>query len=91
MLQQRGSHYNPKYFKDPEEFRPERWENECDNIHPYAFLGFSAGPRSCIGKQLALLQSKITIVKMIKRYAEIESPKDPLTFTFRLIYEPDPF
>lgn len=21
-----GNHYNPKYFKDPKKFRPERWE-----------------------------------------------------------------
>lgn len=21
-----GNHHNPKYFKDPQEFRPERWE-----------------------------------------------------------------
>ncbi len=47
-----GNHFNPKYFKDPFEFRPERWESECDGIHPFAFVGFSAGIRTCIGKQL---------------------------------------
>ncbi len=26
-IQPRGSHFNPKYFKNPEEFRPERWES----------------------------------------------------------------
>lgn len=46
---------NPKYFKDPEEFRPERWESECSNLPPYVLLGFSGGPKSCIGKHLALL------------------------------------
>jgi cytochrome P450 len=46
---------NEKYFKNPNVFRPERWENECDNIHPYALTGFSGGPRNCIGKHLALL------------------------------------
>jgi cytochrome P450 len=49
------NHFNEKYFKNPNVFRPERWENECDNIHPYALTGFSGGPRNCIGKHLALL------------------------------------
>ncbi len=48
-----GNHFNSKYFKDPFEFRPERWESECDELHPFAFVGFSAGIRTCIGKQLA--------------------------------------
>lgn len=69
--QPRGSHYNPKYFKDPNIFRPERWEKDCDGIHPFAFTGFSAGLRTCIGKQLAHLESKIALVKLIKRYKTI--------------------
>lgn len=27
-IQQRGPHYSETYFKDPWEFRPERWESE---------------------------------------------------------------
>jgi cytochrome P450 len=53
--QPRGNHYSPKYFKDPNEYRPERWESECEGIHPYAFMGFSSGMRTCIGKHLAHL------------------------------------
>jgi cytochrome P450 len=50
-----GCHYNPNFFKDPFEFRPERWEKECNGLHPFAFIGFSAGIRTCIGKQLAYI------------------------------------
>ena len=50
-----GNHFNPKYFKDPMEFRPERWESECSNLPPYVMGGFSGGARTCIGKNLALL------------------------------------
>ena len=63
--------YNPKYFKDPEVFRPERWESECNNLPPFTILGFSGGPRSCIGKHLALLESKIALIKFMKRYKKI--------------------
>jgi cytochrome P450 len=68
------SHFNPKYYKDPQEFRPERWEKECDNLPPYAFCGFSAGPRSCIGKNLSILESKVILVIMLKRYKSFKLP-----------------
>lgn len=45
--------FNPKWFKDPNEFRPERWDVECANLPLYVLFSFSGGPRGCIGKQLA--------------------------------------
>ena len=50
-----GVHYSENYYKDPKSFRPERWESECDGIPTFAIGGFSAGPRTCIGKHLAKL------------------------------------
>ena len=48
--------YNPDLFEDPEVFRPERWDPEAEKtMTPYSMIGFSGGPRNCIGKQLALL------------------------------------
>ncbi|KOB64169.1 Cytochrome P450 [Operophtera brumata] len=43
-------HRNPVYWgKDAEEFRPERFL-ESNLKHPAAFIPFSYGPRSCLGK-----------------------------------------
>lgn len=50
-----SNHYNEQYYKDPLEFRPERWDDECDDVPAFFVGGFSAGPRSCIGKSLAFL------------------------------------
>ena len=65
--------FNPKYFPDPHSFRPERWEGdnttEMLNLIGYAFSG---GPRTCIGKHIALLESKIAMVKFIRRYSAIK-------------------
>ena len=54
-IQTLGVHYSEKYYKNPIKFRPERWISECDNLPAFAFNGFSGGPRTCIGKHLALL------------------------------------
>ncbi|KAL4941785.1 hypothetical protein BDV06DRAFT_235814 [Aspergillus oleicola] len=57
-------HHNEKYFSDPFTFRPERWilgfesstTREEFNRARSAFNPFSVGPRSCIGKGLAMAE-----------------------------------
>jgi cytochrome P450 len=49
-------HYNEEYYKNPQEFRPERWdEEESKTIPAFALNGFNEGPRTCIGKHFAKL------------------------------------
>jgi cytochrome P450 len=58
-------HHNEKYWDAPYEFRPERFET---NYHPYAFLPFINGPRRCIGQFFALLETKIVLALLVKRF-----------------------
>jgi cytochrome P450 len=60
------THRIPDVFPEPYKFRPERWLS----IHPsaYEFMPFSAGPRYCIGTSLALMQLKIALTILFKRY-----------------------
>jgi cytochrome P450 len=40
-------HHDPNVFENPREFQPQRW---IDNPRlDRAFMGFSRGPRGCIG------------------------------------------
>ena len=40
-----------KYFKDPLQFKPERWIRESKDVHSFSHLQFGFGPRMCAGKK----------------------------------------
>ncbi|KAM5436431.1 hypothetical protein MferCBS31731_005922 [Microsporum ferrugineum] len=84
-------HRNAEYFSSPYEFRPERWiatdkpcsvfaeddkrtVEEVSNAR-YAFFAFSAGPRGCIGKNLAYLELQITLATLLFKF-DIRIPQD---------------
>jgi cytochrome P450 len=60
------THRIPELFPEPHRFKPERWLS----IHPsaYEFMPFSGGPRYCIGTSLAMMQLKIALTILFKRY-----------------------
>ncbi|KAG9129274.1 hypothetical protein Leryth_015659 [Lithospermum erythrorhizon] len=53
------------------EFKPERWISESGRIKhepSYKFLAFNAGPRTCLGKDVAFTQMKATAADIIHNY-----------------------
>ncbi|KAK3096229.1 hypothetical protein FSP39_024728 [Pinctada imbricata] len=70
-------HYNKDVWgEDPQKFIPERFlpENKAKR-HPLAWLPFGGGPRSCVGLRLAQLEGKMTVIRLLKKYSFIPSPK----------------
>ena len=68
---------NPKIFSNPEQFKPERWIEKTDlgTIETSTHLPFSAGARRCIGEQLALIESKVMLCELIRRFKiELKTP-----------------
>ncbi|KAL7144098.1 hypothetical protein ABFS83_08G236000 [Erythranthe nasuta] len=57
--------------KDCLEFKPERWITERGLIKhepSYKFLAFNAGPRTCLGKEVAFVQMKMVAATIIYNY-----------------------
>ena len=94
---------NRAMFPDAEKFRPERWlksNPESKQIHPFAILPFSHGPRMCVGKRFAEMEIQVLIAKILVRYRvtwagsdkpikpifkAINAPSGPLHFKFEKI------
>jgi cytochrome P450 len=57
---------NLKYFDDPMEFKPDRFNRPFE--HQNAFIPFSGGPRNCIGQHMAMMEVRIALVEILKRY-----------------------
>ncbi|CAF2091801.1 unnamed protein product [Brassica napus] len=57
--------------EDAAEFKPERWISETGGLRhepSYKFLSFNAGPRTCLGKNLAMDLIKTVIVEILQAY-----------------------
>lgn len=76
--------------KDFMDFRPERWlkDGEFVGESPYKFSVFQAGPRICLGKEMAFIQMKSIVASVIHRFSlEVDSdyvPKYTMSITLRM-------
>ncbi|KHJ42754.1 unspecific monooxygenase [Trichuris suis] len=63
-------HYNKDIWgPDADEFVPERFaEGQLHSLHPLAWIPFGAGPRRCIGERFALLEMKLTLARLLRKY-----------------------
>lgn len=59
---------DPRYWRDADQFRPERWCEEGYDDVKEAWGPFSRGPRVCIGINLAMLEMRVILSKMMWLY-----------------------
>lgn len=80
-------HRDPRFWDDPLEFDPSRWEDAGPRERGYAFVPFGAGPRICIGRHFARLEAKATLATLGRRY-RIEA-MDGLTVSPKMTTQPE--
>lgn len=59
-------HHDERFFPDPERFDPDRFLT--GDIDKFAFIPFGAGPRHCIGSNMAYIEAQFTIATVLQRY-----------------------
>ncbi|XP_055979943.1 thromboxane-A synthase [Sorex fumeus] len=62
-------HHDPEFWPEPEVFNPERFTAEAQrHRRPFTYLPFGAGPRSCLGARLGLLEVKLTLLRILSKF-----------------------
>ncbi|KAJ3645236.1 hypothetical protein Zmor_022912 [Zophobas morio] len=75
-------HMDPKVYKEPEEFRPERFLDDNGKfIKPESFLPFQTGKRMCIGEEIATMIMYIFVVIVVKNFKLAPPDFAPIDFT----------
>jgi len=73
---------HPDLWKDPDQFKPERFYDGSEDDINSKFMAFSRGPRDCIGKYFAILEAKLAVSALAMKYdLECVNPNDRI-FTF---------
>ncbi|KAF0452891.1 cytochrome P450 [Gigaspora margarita] len=68
---------SPKLWENPEEFIPERFENEKNINGSYTWTPFGAGSRMCLGNHFSLIEQRIALCLILRKY-EISLPSNSI-------------
>ncbi|KAH9998648.1 cytochrome P450 [Russula vinacea] len=68
-----GLHYNPRYWKDPHRFMPERFLGDWPKD---AYIPFSQGARACLGRRFFETEGIAIVTMLVSRY-KIEVKEEP--------------
>ncbi|CAD1480427.1 unnamed protein product, partial [Heterotrigona itama] len=61
-------HRDPDIYPDPEKYDPERFaEDNFHEIQPMHYMPFGHGPRNCVGARFAFYQTKIGLIKILRK------------------------
>nr|MBA3897299.1 cytochrome P450 [Sphingomonadaceae bacterium] len=87
-----GLHRHPSAWVDPEEFDIDRWMPEAETTHhPHGYKPFGNGARACIGRQFALVETKLAIAMVLQKFAVADRRGYRLTLKETLSIKPDDF
>ncbi|MFI8518136.1 cytochrome P450 [Streptomyces sp. NPDC085481] len=71
-----ATHRDGRWYRDPLEFRPERWIGgdgegaaaDSEEIPEYAWYPFGGGPRVCLGTRFAMVEAVLILAVLARRF-----------------------
>jgi cytochrome P450 len=68
-------HRHPAYWPSPLAFDPARFSSEqSEGRDPYCYFPFGGGPRLCIGRRFAMLESRVVLAMIARRLTLTRAP-----------------
>jgi cytochrome P450 len=72
-------HRDERFYDDPLQFRPDRWQGGlAEELPDYAYYPFGGGPRHCIGMRFARMEAKLALATLVPRVDLEPVAEDPL-------------
>jgi cytochrome P450 family 6 len=70
---------DPKYFPDPDTFRPDRFANK--DFYEPAYIPFGDGPRKCIALRMGKMIAKVGLVNLLKHFTFTKTDDRPIEYS----------
>ncbi|MFJ4105713.1 cytochrome P450 [Amycolatopsis japonica] len=63
-------HRDPRWFSDPETFKPDRWQKggETEDLPECAYAPFGAGPLICMGLAWSMIEMTLLTAMVVRRF-----------------------
>jgi len=70
LLSQYVTHRNPRYFPNPEQWKPDRWASATfeKSLPNGAYFPFGGGGRKCLGEYFALAEARLILLMVAKNF-----------------------
>jgi cytochrome P450 len=69
LISMYATHRDPRFFPEPDLFRPERWLDGLEKRLPRgAFIPFGMGSRKCVGSAFAMMEATLLLATIARRW-----------------------
>jgi cytochrome P450 len=84
-----GTHRHAAHWQDVDAFDPSRFEpSRAKQRHPFAYIPFGGGPRTCLGSNMALMQMLMIVAAFVRKYDFVLTPNAPVDIDPSMMLRP---